>query len=279
MKFQNIILSTIAAVAMIAACEDNALDEVTFEEEEQDVYASENAAENLFETLEAITNSGLDYSQNQGGHIAVNKELEGAQITLLPAEQGADIKIDFGDGVIGPNGKTRKGIVIITYSDFRWFPGSVVTTKLENFSVDDIRVEGVRTVTNISELNELSTPKFTSVIKNGKLTWPDGSFITYDAQKVHTWELDENLEAITLNVEGTARGTTRRESDFRSTITSALTFQGQCIAEGAYLASVGKKRIEVDGRENHILVDYGEGACDNTFSVTIGEVKADITLD
>ena len=199
MKFQNIILSTIAAVAMTAACEDNALDEVTFEEEEQDIYASENAAENLFETLEAITNSGLDYSQNQEGHIAAN--------------------------------------------------------------------------------NELSTPKFTSVIKNGKLTWPDGSFITYDAQKVHTWELDKNLEAITLNVEGTARGTTRRELDFRSTITSALTFQGQCIAEGAYLASGGKKRIEVDGRENHILVDYSEGACDNTFSITIGEVKADITLD
>ena len=99
------------------------------------------------------------------------------------------------------------------------------------------------------------------------MTWSRGKFVTDEADRTPTWELNENLAAVTVQVEGTASGVTSREAEYTTMITSPLVFDGQCVLNGADIASGETKSIEVEGWENAILVNNREDTGDNSFRV------------
>ena len=190
------------------------------------------------------------------------------------------ITIDFGAGCTDAKGNVRKGKIIITYVGRRFIQGSTVTTTLENYYINGIKLEGTRTVTNSSSSNE-DAPRFNVVLAGGKATWPDGTFATREANRTIEWTRTANPLQDQLAVSGSAAGSNRNGRTYTMSITKALVYKRECaVSNRVYMAVQGTKELTADGKK--ITIDYGAGDCDRMVTITINgkskevEVKGDI---
>lgn len=191
------------------------------------------------------------------------------------------ITIDFGaEGCTDVKGNLRKGKIIIEFKGRRFMPGSSVTATLSAYSINNIKVEGKRTVTNVSGSTEES-PKFTIVLVDGKATWPDNTVATREVNRLREWVRGANPLQDEWKVTGTAAGSNRSGSVYEMSITSALVYKRECaIGSRVFMAVQGSKELTVDGKK--ITIDYGTGTCDKTVTITVNgqskqvEVRGDI---
>ncbi len=190
------------------------------------------------------------------------------------------ITIDFGDGCEDPRGRVRAGIINISYTGRRFLPGSVIITTFDNFSIDSIKIEGTRTVTNITEIvgDHLSSPKFSITLVGGKMTWPDGTFATRNIDRVRTWVRALNPIDDEHHVDGTANGINKEGVEYSMVITETLIFKRRCRFEGSrvFIPVSGIKEVNKGGQV--YVVNFGDGQCDNIITVTHGDITVDIDL-
>ncbi|TNF42226.1 MAG: hypothetical protein EP311_05715, partial [Cytophagales bacterium] len=175
-------MSVIAGLLLFASCsseEDaNPADQLNeTEETAQEI--------DLTATLEDVDEVALTGFQRNGFTdrtlVTLEEDLcERVKIEWLPNEK--KMIIDFGEGCTSPRGVTRKGKIIVTYTGRYWAPGSVITTTFENYYVDDRKIEGVRVVTNEGFNSNDRFFTFKTVVEGGKITWPDGSFRTFESR-------------------------------------------------------------------------------------------------
>jgi hypothetical protein len=176
--------------------------------------------------------------------------------------------VDFGTGCTDIKGNTRKGKLIFEYTGRRFQPGSTVVMTTDNYSINDVQLEGTRTVTNTSESTETS-PKFTVVLAGGKATFPDGKVATREATITREWigrSTPGDLTDDELRVTGSASGETRNERSYTMTIEETLVFERDCAFR---LPLAGVKTFVTDGKT--ITINYGEGECDRSVTYTVGE--------
>ena len=188
------------------------------------------------------------------------------------------ITVDFGTGCAF-NGVTRKGKILITYSGERLQLGSSISITFENYSVNDVKIEGVRTVTIYAITTSYITHEITLV--NGKITWPDGSTATRNSMHLRKWDwngtpLLRSDDSISLLADGTAEGTNRNGKSYTMQITKDIVFRAECLATKNYLPVSGEKILNVDGKV--ITVNYGSGSCDGTILVTINGESREVTV-
>jgi hypothetical protein len=230
---------------------------------------SEVAMEMAFDDVDYITFEGMELSNNiYEARIAHDEgPLGEACVSTSFSLQNGITTIDFGDGCEGSDGKLRKGKIIISHTGRYFAPGSVITTHLENYSVNNIKIEGIRTVTNTSTQRTL-TPVFNVRIEGGKLTWPDGTSATREINQTRTWKLSLNPDEIEYYIEGDASGVNRRGITYSTIIDSKLVYTVKCVHSDFYLPSSGKKSIILTNPEQIIEVDYGNGTCDNKLNIS-----------
>src|SRR5574338_296879 len=99
------------------------------------------------------------------------------------------ITIDFGvTGCTKPSdGHTRKGKIIIDYSNRLTIPGAISTITFDNFYIDDTKIEGTATITNTSSPNNtLLSRQFTVDVTGGKLSNADGNYVEWSSHKTIT---------------------------------------------------------------------------------------------
>lgn len=251
-------------------------EEIALTEEEQSAYEAELSTESYFDVVESITTSAVQYADaNAGGRLAENSdpELVCATIELLPDNN--KIVVDFGDGCTGPDEKVRKGKVIIEYVGDWLTQGGLVTTILQDFYVDDIKVEGTRAVTTTGFQNMTLTQSVQ--ISGGKVTWPDGTFITRKSTRTHRLIFGDQLSDIVLEVEGTAEGTTRTGIEYTSMTVEPLVFKAECFGHSMYVPASGITAITVTDLPQ-ITVNYGDGACDGKLTIEMQRGKKEVTL-
>lgn len=256
------------------ACEDGEDTAVNFEEEETAAFEAEESVENLFDVVESITNSAIQYSvANSGGRTTENIDPE---IACAVVEfNGVDrLEINFGEGCEGPDGKIRKGIIVVEYEGHWIMSGAKIWTVLKNFYVDDVKIEGTRKMTNISE--GTGALVYTVGIMEGKVIWPDGTFLTRACERTHTLILGEGTDDFELQVEGTTSGINRNGVEYMAETVEALVFKSSCRGS-AYVPVSGIKTIKIPEKPV-ITVNYGEGDCDKKFRITIGEGSKEVTL-
>ena len=158
----------------------------------------------------------------------VAKRMDCAEISIeLAADNSTTtpkgtITIDFGTGCTDARGNIRKGIIRIKYSGRRFFPTSTVETTFDGYSINDIKIEGTRTVTNITGSTE-SAPKFTIVLTGGKTTWPDGTTATRNVNRTREWIRAVNVLQDSWIITGTASGTNRKSRIYSMEIISMET--------------------------------------------------------
>ncbi|HYE56755.1 MAG TPA: hypothetical protein VD996_18035, partial [Chitinophagaceae bacterium] len=90
------------------------------------------------------------------------------------------VVLDFGNGCTGRDGRLRKGKIITVYSGPLIFPGSMVETSFDGYSVNRIQVEGTHRVENKSTLQKRT---FAITVDNGKLTKPDGDYSQWSSAR------------------------------------------------------------------------------------------------
>ncbi|MEL7006295.1 MAG: hypothetical protein AAFN93_26750, partial [Bacteroidota bacterium] len=174
------------------------------------------------------------------------------------------------DGCVGPNGRTRKGIINITYSGARRFlPGFTSVTTFDNYSIDDVQVEGTRTVTNTAASTDES-PKFNITLVGGMLTWPDGSTATREVNKTREWVRAASPANDSLIINGTAAGVTRGGANY-NTVNTEIVFRRFC----RWPVS-GTKVVTTDNRV--ITIDFGDGDCDRQATVSVNGQSEEVNL-
>lgn len=181
------------------------------------------------------------------------------------------ITIDFGsEGCEGTDQRMRKGKIIINATAPFYEANSVRTITLENYYVDDFKIEGKRTVTNMGT-NTDGKQYHTVVLEGGKITSPEDEIVTREANRTRVWiEGDDtpyNILDDKWSITGSATGTNRRGEDYTANITEPLIFSIGC----RWKLVQGKVAITIP--EHSITINYGTGDCDNTTLVTIDGVE------
>ena len=271
------------ALFFFMACESVDDDSgVQFEEDEQAAFEAEESAENFFDVIESITTSAIKYSDaNSGGRIAENSdpELACATVTFEGDSQSGRVEIDFGEGCQGPDGKTRKGSIVVEYEGHWLEKESKIWTVLKGFSVDNVQVEGTRILTNVSV--DLESLVYTVEIVGGKITWPieegDDVSMTIESDRLHTWIFGDTLDDFELHVQGQASGKTINGLSYSTVIDQPLVFKSSCRGNTIYLPASGSKTITIPEKPV-INVNYGTGDCDNKFIVTIENKEKEVSL-
>jgi hypothetical protein len=294
---KNVIGSCLAAgVIFLASCEDK----LDFNAKDTDNVENEAAVDGYFEDADDMSvmvvsadNGTVTGSREAAGRGIGKDKLDfrfacnTTTVTLDFAEDNTQanphgtITIDFGtEGCTDPKGNVRKGKIRVEFRGRRFLTGSSIVTATEGYSINNVALEGTRTVTNISGSSE-EAPKFNINLENGKATWADGSFGTREVDRTREWVRASNPMNDQWRVTGTASGSNRNKGLYEMEITKTLVYKRECaISNKVFMAVEGTKELTVNGKL--IIIDYGSGDCDKTVTITVDgqskqvEVKGDI---
>ncbi len=203
----------------------------------------------------------------------------------------AVVTIDFGtSGCLGPDGRIRRGKIIIEYTNKLIYPGAVATTSFDGYYVNNNHVEGIHKITNISVA---PVPPATGIIRkfrveviNGRITRPDGNYTQWNSTRTITQvegaATPDNPRDDAFKIEGNANGIVRRGNllvHWESTITEPLLRRMTCqwIVKGR----IRTVRANLPNPNNSRwvgILDFGNGNCDNQATLTINGVTRQITL-
>ncbi len=286
-------LTAIALFLAVTSCKDE--DAISFSSDDNSNLQSEASTDAQLEDLSDLAGVAMlaDAGTSTGSRIAgASREITGivdarfgcATVTLefagdnnpnSPATIHGTIVIDFGDGCTGPNGRVRKGRINIEFIGKRFYPGSMVIISTEDYFVDGIGVDGVRTELNSSSSNE-DAPSFT-INESVTLIFPDGTTATRESTRTRTWHREANPLQDSWTVTGSAIGTTRRDVEYVMTITKPLVFKRECAILSKLVIPVeGTKELVVNDKK--ITTDFGNGECDTKITITINGKSKDIEI-
>ncbi|MCF8411502.1 MAG: hypothetical protein K9G31_09445 [Crocinitomicaceae bacterium] len=187
-------------------------------------------------------------------------------ITIDTLNSVKTITVDYGTTNCDCNdGKTRRGKIITTFSGQYIAQGTVITHTPVDYYVNDIRIDGTKTVTNMG-LNSSGQPYFNVQI-NGTATQTNGEVLTYASTRVRTWVQGFNTLANRFDdqyeISGTATGSFSSGGGYTVQTTSPLRINVGCgfPVSGTLELTPQYKPVRI--------VDYGQGTCDYTFTVTV----------
>jgi len=253
-KSRIIMLGLVVLIATFTACNNQ-------EDASSDVDAlelsMEAALENTYENVDQMVEVGFEVVDAQA------RTDEGGLGTCAVVTHDAEnktITIDFGDGCVGRLGNTVKGKIEIEYNERAYVPGAYRIITFVDFYFNDIKVEGVRTITNTSA--DETERQFTVTLVGGKLDFGDGLFATREAEWVRTWYIGQGI----VTLYGEAEGININGIDYSVSVNAEtpLTFSRECLQR---LPISGVKEMQVGEREASI--DFGDGACDRVIEITI----------
>lgn len=166
------------------------------------------------------------------------------------------VTIDYGEGCLCRDGKSRKGAIVLHFSAPLRRPGAELTITLRDFYVNRTHIEGVKTITNLSANSAL---KYSVVVAGGKVTFPNGRGFSYEALKVVSQIEGAGTRIIRddiYSIEGRSKTSYANGITVTKNTETALIKPVTCpfIVEG-------KIKVTINARE--FFIDFGEGECDN----------------
>ena len=241
--------------------------------------AADIVAQADFDEVDDLTSTAMVVAEGGvGGRIAGMDDERMRCAVVTHDLENNEIIIDFGDGCTGPHGVVRSGKIIINYQGRRFVPGSYWMVSFDSFYINRRHIEGIRTVTNISESLE-ANPTFHVVLEGGKVTWPDGTFATREVDRVRVWVRAANplLDEYHILAESTTSGSTRKSIRYNSVVLEDLIIKKACMGpKGGRLPVAGVK--EVTFGDKTYTIDFGDGECDTLVTVTVDGESRTIDL-
>ena len=271
---KKLLMLAIVSAFVFSSCndEDGGVSDALVDQLDMDTEAALEAAE---EDVSSIIEAGMaDLLEGDGGRIERDRLLDCATVTKDTINRV--LTIDYGTGCEGPNGRVRKGQVIISYTDKRLIPGASRSVSLVDFYIDEVQIEGTRTVTNVSASLD-DHPTFNSTLVGGKLTFEDETSATRDANHTRTWIRANNPLEDESTVEGGASGVRRDGTSYVIEIIEPLVYKRDCRRGRVFIPVQGIKQIT--SGDNVAIIDFGDGTCDNEVTITINGETTTRTLN
>ncbi len=234
------------------------------------------SAENLFSDMKKVVEEAAD-DEGQSGKKAGYSFGACATVSTVPAWTNSTfpkvMEIDFGaNNCAGSNGVNRRGKLVVTLTDHFRDSGSVLTVQPQNYFVNDIKVEGTKTITN-NGYNASSNLSYNVNVSNAVITFTDNTTITWNSVRTTEWIAGDGTTLFThglagicddvYSVTGSGSGVNRNGLNYSVVITSPIIKQVCC----RWLVS-GSLDVLPQGFATR-SVDYGGGNCDNKATVTI----------
>ncbi|TXI70623.1 MAG: hypothetical protein E6Q41_01170 [Cyclobacteriaceae bacterium] len=281
--FRNSLLGfALISLTFLSSCLDDGLE---LSDQDSQNIENEAATDGYFEDAEDMATLAVAVApESAGGRIASFGKVSGTKpidirfgecvtVTLEMAEDTQPgnphgyITINFGEGCTDLHGNTRKGIIVVEFKGKSFFPGSKIITTFDGYHINGVRIEGTRTVTNVTGSTS-NAPKFEIVLEDGRATWPDETFATREGSHTREWIRESNPLQDSWIVEGSGTGSNRNGASYQLEITKPLVYKRECaIGNKVFMAVEGTKVLTVG---NHtITIDYGTGECDRIVTITI----------
>lgn len=171
-------------------------------------------------------------------------------------------------------GNSKRGKINVTLSDWWRNEGSLREITFEDYYFNDNKLEGTKTILNTG-LNESGNLTFTKNVNDAKLTYTDGSAITWNCEKYS--ELIEGGDTFVFaddvwSVTGSGSGVDLDGNAYTMEVTSPLIYHNGCF----YPVS-GVVHVVTEGEDTKVI-DYGDGECDNIIFVTQGDVTETVEI-
>ena len=285
-------LAVMALFALMVSCHQNANDlnsnissnvqsEATTDSYHGEVQDMSSMAMNS--TSETLSGRSSESSREVTGLGNIDDRFKCAVVTHIkdpsstPAKPIGTITIDFGTGCKDNHGKTRSGMIIINYSGKRFMPGSLITTTFKDYYRNGVKIEGTHSFANITP-TLLDYPKFQIIIAGGKLTFPDGRIATREQNMTREWQRGANPLQDKWVVDGKASGSNKNGKSFTMEITKSLIYSMACrFSNKVFIPVEGIKHLVCESKD--IIIDYGDGTCDNKVTITVNGNKTETTID
>lgn len=283
-KVLSLTALAIGAITIFFACKKDDKAGADNTRDNQTIAAATQEAE-INAVYEDAFSIALDYNTTEPDLNGGNRKAPGAAshdftrcpsvgFSLVPADAVTYpkvITIDFHEGCTDEHNRTRKGKLIITVNKIFVSPGATAVITFENYSVNDIKVEGKQTIQNLSSEAGFG---YSYTIADGKLTYPTGKVVTYSGNRnvlqkegaATPWVISDDIYELTGNA-------SLKDSSVIATVTikSGLIKKIAC-------PYVSKGVVELMVNSYKASIDYGTGDCDNKAVLTVGDKTKEITL-
>jgi hypothetical protein len=234
-------------------------------------------SENMFADVKKVVEEAADdqgkTSKNKSGYTFGTCATVSVSPAWLDPNWPKVMEIDFGStNCTGNYGVNRRGKLVVTLTGPYRDQGSILTIQPQDYYVNDIKVEGTKTITN-NGLNSNNNLEFTVDVVNGKITYTDSTFTTWTSTRTNEWVEGDTTTLFTHGfagvcddvylITGAANGVDKKGKPYTVTITTPLRKEICC----RWLVS-GVLEVVPDGLATRV-VDFGNGTCDNSATITI----------
>lgn len=236
----------------------------------EDVRAADLAVSDVFTFTSSETNSKKsDTTSNQDGMMVVR------EFNITSASWTTTITFD---NYTPTDGVTRNGQIQIVWKlGWFWDSTKTVTVTFNEFSRDSVVLSGELHINHyLSATDTIGTPKNRIDEINMKLTFPDGANITWEGWRTIEWKsgwltnniFKDNKFEINWHKEGL-----NRRGDAFSGDGAGLIQDMSCNKRGFTAGII----TILKGNGDTFTVDFGNGACDGTYTVTSGNNIIEVT--
>jgi hypothetical protein len=187
-------------------------------------------------------------------------------ITIDTTSSPKSVTVDYGSSNCSCNdGKTRRGKIITTFTGQYIAPGTIITHTPVDYYVNDVKYEGTKTVQNMG-LNASGQPFFNVQI-DGTATLESGEVVDYTSTRVRTWTTGFNTLLNRFDDEYDITGTSEASFSSGEGYTGNTTSPIH-IKVGCGFPVSGTLDITPTGKPVR-QINYGDGTCDYSFTVTV----------
>jgi hypothetical protein len=134
------------------------------------------------------------------------------------------VTLDFGEGctrICKDDTIVYKGQIIVTLTDHWFVKGSQHIVTFNNFIINDVKVEGTRTITNMG-FNDKNHFELGIALTGGKVIFNDTAFLTRESNHVREWITGFRPLNDSILVTGSASGINIQGEQYERVITSPL---------------------------------------------------------
>ncbi len=181
------------------------------------------------------------------------------------------VTIDYGETcpfIFNNDTITRKGRIIITLTDRYFVTGAERIITFDNFYINDVKIEGTRTITNLG-INNKGHLTFGIKLENGKIIFNDSRFVTCESERVREWVRTSDWTKDTIFVSGWVSGTNINGDNYSCETGDPLVLV-RCLVFNRRWTIVDGNLIITIGNETPIIIEYGDGNCDRTINISKG---------
>lgn len=266
-------ISSILIVLMVAGCQKDSTTTTT--PQPGDMNTSEGSiviCDQTFEGLNGLVNNYFAASGLKSGTLGSCPSINVTLTTSFPIV----ITCDWGTGCTSAeDGITRSGKISVSLSGLMNVTNSVATFTFTDFVNDGNKITGVYRITYKGLNAGNNWPRY-AVFTEAKIEFPDKKFISYRAENIRLQSEGSATPLILSDdvwrIEGSSSGTTREGVAWTASYPSALVKKASC-----KWFSSGSVLVTPTGGVP-CTINFGDGACDNKATLTIGDKTTNIEL-